>query len=91
MANHPTVISGRVQDTGGKAVQGARVYFSNGPEPLADVAILTGQDGSFKLSAPVPGTYTIECFADGFQQATQTVTVKSTAAAELKFELIPAN
>ena len=91
MAPHPTVIFGRVQDSGGKVVQGARVYLSSGPEPLPDIAILTDQDGSFRLTAPVPGTYTIECIADGFQQTTLTVAVKDIPPEELKFRLVPAN
>ena len=90
MTARPTVISGVVEDSGRKAVQGARVYFSRGPEPLPDVAILTGSDGGFELSAPVPGTYTIECYADGFQQATLNVTVAGIRADDLTFRLTPA-
>ena len=67
------------------------MYFSGGPEPLVDVAVLTDHDGSFKLSAPVPGTYTIECFADGFERATLTVGVNGSPAEDVKFRLKPAN
>ena len=91
MATHPTVVSGQVRDGGGNAVPGARVFFSNGPVALADVAALTGPEGQFTLSAPMPGSYTVVCAADGFQQRSLTVAVGTDIPAEeLKFELTPA-
>jgi hypothetical protein len=91
MPSHSTVISGRVHDTAGKAVPDARVFFSEGPVPLADVAALSGPAGQFTLSAPAPGSYTVQCVADGFHPRSLTVAVGAGAPAEeLKFELSPA-
>jgi Carboxypeptidase regulatory-like domain len=81
------LVSGTVRDQGGDPVEGARVYFASGPVPLADIAALTGPDGSFSLSAPAPGSYEVECAAEG--ESTQRATVEVTQAedATLDFRL----
>lgn len=48
---------------------GARVLFTCAPAPLPDVAALTGEDGSFTLSAPTSGGYELAVHADGFVPA----------------------
>jgi hypothetical protein len=68
-------ISGIVRDSRGNPVAQARVYFTGGPEPWPDIAALTDNNGTFSLSAPSPGTYTIECVAEGFAPVVATVTV----------------
>jgi len=60
------VISGVVSDASGRPVPQARVYFIDGPASLPDIAALTDSTGTFSLSAPVAGTYSIECQANGF-------------------------
>ena len=60
------LVSGVVSGPDGEPVGEARVYFAGGPAPLPDIAALTGPDGSFTLSVPAPGTYELECSADGY-------------------------
>jgi hypothetical protein len=47
------------------------------------VAALTGSDGSFSLAAPVEGTYTVECNADGFAARRTTVATEEADGLEL--------
>jgi len=57
-------ITGVVRDASGAPVAGARVLFTDGPRPLADIAALTDAGGHFSLGAPSPGSYTLTCRAD---------------------------
>lgn len=75
MNTTPIVVSGRVADASGKPVAQARVYFTDGPAPLPDLALLTDMNGRFSLSVPKPGTYQLGCAADGFANAAATVEV----------------
>jgi hypothetical protein len=74
------LIAGVVRDDTGAPVEGARVYFTDAPVPVPDVAAETGADGRFALGAPAAGTYTVECRADGFTVARATVTKSADAA-----------
>jgi hypothetical protein len=87
MAVKPSIISGTVRDPSGKPVAEARVYFVDGPVPLPETAALTDSKGSFSLTAPAPGTYKIECNADGFKPERVTVTVKSGEKAHVDIRL----
>jgi hypothetical protein len=62
----PGLIAGRVLDDGGNPIAGARVFFADGPSHFPDIAALTDDNGSFLLSAPVPGEWILRCVADGF-------------------------
>ena len=64
-------------------MEGARVYFTDAPAPTPDVAALTGSDGSFALAAPVEGTYTLECSAEGFAARRTTVAAREGSGLEL--------
>ena len=75
MGAEQSVITGVVRDPHGRPVAQARVYFTDGPVPLPDIAALTDSAGAFSLAAPVPGTYRIECRVDGFAPAAITVRV----------------
>lgn len=75
MPQTPALISGVVRDPDGKPVAQARVYFTESPGAVPDVAALTNEKGEFTLSAPVSGTYGIGCQADGFAPLTVRVTV----------------
>ncbi len=77
MAEKPGVISGVVRDPRDKPVANARVYFTEGPVPLPEIAALTDDRGTFSLTAPAAGTYKIACAADGFATQKTTVIVKS--------------
>jgi hypothetical protein len=81
----PSMISGVLRNPGGKPVADARVYFTDGPVPLPDIATLTDSDGTFSLSVPSAGTYVIECNADGF--APKAVTVKVASGQKLHLDI----
>lgn len=82
-AADPGLIAGVVRDDRGAPVQGARVYFTDAPAPIQDVAALTGADGGFSLAAPVDGVYTLECSAEGFAAARASVPSRDSAGVEL--------
>jgi hypothetical protein len=75
MTSKPHIISGRVHEPNGTPAIGARIYFLAAPVAIADMALITDQNGQFTLPAPAPGTYQIGCTADGFAPATVTVNV----------------
>ncbi len=83
MPQNAAVIAGRVRGPDARPVAQARVYFLDGPAPFPDVAALTGEDGTFTLAAPAPGTYTIGCAAEGF--ATTTI---QAASGETSLEIV---
>lgn len=74
-------------DEAGRPVGGARVYYSSGPGSFPDMAALTGEDGGFALSAPAAGTYGVQVQADGFAQATTSVSLKPSERRAIKVEL----
>ena len=81
------VISGVVRDSHGNPIAQARVYFTNGPVPLPDIAALTNKDGAFSLSAPVAGSYTIACAAEGFSPTVVTAAVADNKETHLEIRL----
>jgi hypothetical protein len=83
----PGLIAGVVRDPQGRPVEGARVYFSEGPDPLPDVAALTNSDGEFSLAAPSSGTYRVECNADEFDAESLTVNAESGQRVSLDIKL----
>jgi len=85
--NRSGLISGTVVDEAGRAVGGARVYFASGPGSFPDMAALTGEDGSFALGAPTAGTYAVQVQADGFAQATTSVSLKAAEKRSVRVEL----
>jgi phosphatidate phosphatase APP1 len=68
-------VFGKVTDDLGNPVGNARVYMTDAPGPMPDVAALTDGDGNFGLPAPVAGDYTIECNTEGRAAARVTVSV----------------
>lgn len=87
MAQKPGLISGVVYDAQERPVAQARVYFTSGPVALPEIAMLTGDDGAFTLSAPVPGTYQIECATDNSAPVRITVAVSSGKNSRVKVKL----
>ena len=57
-------MAGTVLDSAGCPAGGATVMWVQGPVALPDVALLTPADGSFVMSAPVAGHYTLVCRRD---------------------------
>lgn len=57
-------VVGTVLDSAGHPAGGATVMWVQGPVALPDVALLTQADGSFVMSAPVAGRYTLVCRRD---------------------------
>lgn len=87
-AMHSTgVISGVVIDNNCNAVSGARVSFVSGPVPLPDIAALTDNNGSFVISAPVPGEYVIEVVSEQFIAKKVNVAVESNEEKHIEIEL----
>ncbi len=84
-----TIISGVVRDAHDNPIAQARVYFTNGPVPLPDMAALTNQEGAFSLAAPVAGSYTIACAAEGFAPTEVTVAVTDSQETHLEIRLRP--
>lgn len=70
------LISGKVVDREGKPVTGARVMFTRGPVSLPDTALMTGDDGTFTLSAPADGSYEILTITDEQGEGRTAVEVK---------------
>jgi Carboxypeptidase regulatory-like domain len=64
MTDSRAVVSGRVLDAQGEPVSGARVFVLKAPGPVPDIALLTGDDGRFTLSLPMPGRYELACDSD---------------------------
>jgi Carboxypeptidase regulatory-like domain len=58
------VVRGTVTDSSNRPVAGARVALVAGPVELADVAALTGDDGSFAFGVPRAGRYRVEAYGD---------------------------
>ena len=84
-----SVISGVVRDSYGNPIVQARVYFTNGPVPLPDIAALTNKDGAFSLTAPAAGSYTIACAAEGFAPTEVTVAIADSKETHLEIRLRP--
>ncbi len=87
MAEKPCLISGGVCNESGKLVANARIYFTESPMPLPDIAMLTDSNGKFTLLVPSTGKYGIGCYADGFAPKTVTLTIKSNQESHLAIRL----
>lgn len=90
MTRTSTLISGIVEDTNGRPIAQARVYFISAPATLPDIAILTNEDGAFSLPAPSKGVYQLGIAADGYVPASVTAIVKGDHEATLWLQLSPA-
>ena len=75
MTAKPATLSGVVLDATGCPVALARVFFTQAPRALPDVAALSGADGGFILAAPDVGRYAVACSTDSLGSASATVDV----------------
>lgn len=89
MAPEPALITGRVSNSNGQPIAGARVLFASGPGALPDIAALTDGTGRFTVAAPWPGDYTLEVVADGFHIQRVSTSVGTRETRELTIELQP--
>jgi hypothetical protein len=80
MKTRPATVSGVVLDTSGQAVAQARVFFSQAPGAVPDVAALSGTDGSFTLAAPHLGRHVLTCSSDALGSTSAAVTVNANGA-----------
>jgi hypothetical protein len=90
MTSQPALIAGRVLQSGGRPIAGARVLFTSGPVALPDIAALTDDTGRFSLAAPWPGDYVLEVVADGFHSQRVSTSVGTRETREVNVELEPA-
>ena len=85
-----TLINGTVHRVGGGAVVEARIFFSNAPVSVTDVALLTDDQGRFILYAPVPGHYEVACHAEGMDPVTIALDIShGQADAQMGIEMSP--
>jgi hypothetical protein len=82
------VLSGTVVDRHGHPVSGARVFLTETPVAMPDVAALTDAAGRFAFGAPAPGLYTVECATDDEERASAMVSVPREGA-EATLRLAP--
>ena len=62
------LLSGRVKDAEtGECLNNVRVMVARSPGDVIDIAALTWNEGNFELDLPVPGGYTVQFVADGYQ------------------------
>lgn len=79
------LIRGRVLDSAGRPVTGARVMVDAAPAAMPDIAMLSGEDGSFVLAVPAPGAYRLRAVTDTQGAALGTAQVAGgDAAVELR-------
>ena len=81
MSSSPLPLSGQVLDAAGRPVAGAVLAWVAGPVPLPDIALLSGADGSFTITAPVAGRYLLACNSDQHGQLQSAVDVAIGASA----------
>jgi hypothetical protein len=83
----PQLLSGVVVDAAGQPVADARVALA-APVEVPDIAVLTGEDGSFSIGVPVPGAYRITAHADQ-GHAEEAVDVERGRTARVRLVLQP--
>jgi hypothetical protein len=83
------VVRGVVCTANGSPVPAARVYFVDGPVPLPDIAAFTDSEGTFAMTAPQEGAYTLECTVEGYAPAKMTFEFASDAEIHVTIRLQP--
>jgi Carboxypeptidase regulatory-like domain len=83
----PATIGGVISDEEGRALAEVAVAFLSAPVAVPDIAALTGPDGRFAVTAPVPGTYTLIATADGYKAEHVTVRVEPGRSPETQIDV----
>ncbi|MGV9457113.1 carboxypeptidase-like regulatory domain-containing protein [Streptomyces sp. NPDC003635] len=83
----PCLITGVVEDLHGRPVPDATVYFTAGTGPYPDVAALSAADGSFTLSVPDEGDYTLACMTPDGRVAETPVAAHSDQPAQVRLRI----
>lgn len=83
-----TRIYGRVLDPQGAPISGAAVTIPRGTSPVPERAALTDENGNYNWVL-VPGIYTVQVNATGFQTAQADANTRQQAQVELDFTLKP--
>lgn len=58
-------ITCKVVGPGGEPVEWARVFFTEAPVPMPDIAALSDAEGRVVLTAPTAGRYRLQVAAEG--------------------------
>ena len=87
MTQQSYLISGIVVDARNHPVASARVYFTDTPIAIQDIAALSDSEGRFTLSVPAEGTYSIESVADGHGTGKATIDVGGASLAAVRIRL----
>ena len=83
-------IRGQVRTPDGQPIAEARVFYTESPVPMPDVAALSGADGRFELSTPAAGRYTVGLAMEGYASSSVTVDVEAEQPADIDITLQPA-
>jgi Ca-activated chloride channel family protein len=79
-------VQGKVVDPAGASIPGAQVQLLSGSRVVATV--VSGADGTFRLSDVGPGSYEILVTLNGFRQSRMTLNVGTSAPAPLSVKLL---
>ncbi len=85
-------IRGRVVDPQGLPVEGASVYFVSGPGSQLDVAMLSGEDGSFALpGVSTAGAYRVGATAEDMFGEVELIIGAESTVVDVKLQMRPRN
>jgi hypothetical protein len=82
-----TTLQGIVLDPAGRPVAGAAVYFTVVPGFQPDIALLTAEDGTFRVPVKMPGTYRVGARTEGYQRGETEVLVAGEEQIEFTIRL----
>ncbi len=82
------LIIGKVVDSSGTPMAGARILFLSGPVALPDVASLTNEQGQFVLAAPAAGVYRIRCISDSHGELEQELQINAGSNVHIDFQFV---
>jgi hypothetical protein len=88
MQTQGCLVRGTTRRRGGREIAEARVFFTEAPVPVPDVATLTNDSGGFTLYAPAPGLYVVSCHAEGLSPASLSIDIAAwTSEVHIEIEM----